>query len=185
MLLPPSIPTPNQLPNLVEITQSALARNIVAPAPPQRPRFHVFHVKKKQVLIKAPPAPPKPVDGLTATQMQYAGDIVWEARALGVPVYGQEIGVATAMQESKLLDLNYGDLDSLGLFQQRPMAGWGTPSQVTNPWYAAGAFFQALKQVPGWWKMSLTVAAQAVQHSGFPDAYAQWGRLAHDVVASW
>jgi hypothetical protein len=82
------------------------------------------------------------------------------------------------MQESRLYNL--GDLgvnnnsDSLGLFQQRPSMGWGTVAQVTDPVYASTAFYIRLQNVPGWQSMSVTDAAQSVQRSGAPGAYAQW-----------
>lgn len=90
-----------------------------------------------------------------------------------IPVRGQIIAVATAMQESRLYNVNYGDRDSLGLFQQRPSAGWGTPEQVTDPKYASRKFYEALLKVDGWADMPLTKAAQRVQRSAFPDAYAK------------
>ena len=61
----------------------------------------------------------------------------------------------------------------MGLFQQRPSQGWGTPDQVTNPDYAAGKFYEALLRVAGWQTMSVTDAAQAVQRSAYPGAYAK------------
>jgi hypothetical protein len=92
------------------------------------------------------------------------------------------IGLMTAYQESRLRNLNYGDRDSLGLFQQRPSQGWGSKSQVTNPQYSARKFFSTLFQVSGRNRMSLTGAAQAVQRSGFPNAYAQWESLARAIL---
>ncbi|NES32015.1 hypothetical protein G3561_31240, partial [Micromonospora terminaliae] len=74
------------------------------------------------------------------------------------------------------------DHDSLGLFQQRPSSGWGTPEQITNPEYSTLAFLKGLKQVDGWDKMPLTEAAQTVQVSAYPDAYAQWEQQATDIV---
>ncbi|MGW4569183.1 hypothetical protein ACWEN3_44965, partial [Streptomyces sp. NPDC004561] len=77
------------------------------------------------------------------------------------------------IQESKLRDLAYGDRDSLGLFQQRPSQGWGSPAQIRDPVYASGRFFDALVKVPDYVDLPVTVAAQQVQHSGYPEAYAQ------------
>ncbi|RZS87258.1 hypothetical protein EV189_2683 [Motilibacter rhizosphaerae] len=94
----------------------------------------------------------------------------------GVPVRGVTIAIATAMQESKLHDLSSGDRDSVGLFQQRPSQGWGTPVQIRDPVYAAGKFYAALERVDGWERMPLTRAAQAVQRSGLPGAYAKHER---------
>lgn len=91
------------------------------------------------------------------------------------------------MQESTLH--NYGNLgdrndhDSLGLFQQRPSQGWGTPAQVTNPVHAATSFYQHLLRITGWQTMPLTQAAQAVQRSAYPDAYAKWEQAADTLVA--
>ncbi|MFI9719082.1 hypothetical protein ACIHFE_05405 [Streptomyces sp. NPDC052396] len=91
----------------------------------------------------------------------------------GLPERAVTIALATAMQESGLRNIHHGDRDSLGLFQQRPTQGWGTAAQITDPVYSSGAFYDQLKQVPGWSRLPLTVAAQRVQHSGFPQAYAK------------
>ncbi|MEU2874105.1 C40 family peptidase [Streptomyces olivoreticuli] len=114
---------------------------------------------------------------LPAEQIPNAKTIVATGISLGVPEQGQVIALATAMQESRLRNLTYGDLDSLGLFQQRPSAGWGTAEQVRDPVYASTKFYKALLEVHGWQQMTVTQAAQAVQASGFPDAYAQWEKL--------
>lgn len=94
------------------------------------------------------------------------------------------IALATALQESKLHNLDYGDRDSIGLFQQRPSQGWGKPADLKNPQYAAGAFYDALIQVPDWQTRPLTKVAQAVQRSGYPDAYAQWEDTARPLAAA-
>ena len=113
-----------------------------------------------------------------STQRENAATIVQVGVALAVPERGQVVALATAMQESQLYNL--GDLganndhDSLGLFQQRPSMGWGTAAQVTDPVYAATAFYLVLKRVPRWESMAVTVAAQSVQRSAFPNAYANW-----------
>jgi hypothetical protein len=93
--------------------------------------------------------------------------------ARGLPERAVTIAIATAMQESMLRNLDYGDRDSLGLFQQRPSQGWGRPEQVMDPVYAARRFYDRLIEVPGYEAMPLTEAAQAVQRSAFPDLYAQ------------
>ncbi len=111
-------------------------------------------------------------------QIPNAKTIVATGISLGVPAQGQVIALATAMQESRLRNLNYGDRDSLGLFQQRPSQGWGTPEQIRDPVYASTRFYKALLEVHGWQQMTVTQAAQAVQASGLPDAYAQWEPLA-------
>jgi len=94
----------------------------------------------------------------------------------GLPPRAATIALATAMQESRLRNINYGDdagPDSRGLFQQRPSQGWGTEEQVMDPIYAANAFFDGLVKIPGYESMEITQAAQAVQRSAFPRAYAQ------------
>ena len=78
------------------------------------------------------------------------------------------------MQESRLINVDYGDRDSLGLFQQRPSQGWGSEEQVQDPVHAANKFYEELVDVSGWESMPVTVAAQRVQRSAFPNAYAQW-----------
>jgi hypothetical protein len=111
---------------------------------------------------------------LTPEQMANAATIVATGVIMGIPDRGVVIALATAMQESELYNLPYGDRDSLGLFQQRPSQGWGTPEQVQDPRYAASAFYNQLLRVPGWEQMRLTEAAQAVQRSAFPEAYQRW-----------
>jgi hypothetical protein len=91
----------------------------------------------------------------------------------GMPERAVTIALATALQESALRNLDHGDRDSLGLFQQRPSQGWGTAQEVTDPAYAAGAFYEHLAKVPDYTELPLTVAAQRVQRSGYPEAYAK------------
>ncbi len=94
----------------------------------------------------------------------------------GLPPRAASIAIATAIQESSLRNLDHGDdagPDSRGLFQQRPSQGWGTEEQVMTPTYAAGAFYDALVQVPGYETLPITEAAQTVQRSAFPEAYAE------------
>ncbi|GAA2240579.1 heavy metal transporter [Streptomyces amakusaensis] len=91
----------------------------------------------------------------------------------GLPERAVTIALATALQESALRNIEHGDRDSLGLFQQRPSKGWGTPKQILDPVYSAGKFYEHLVQVPGYSRLPLTVAAQRVQRSGFPQAYAK------------
>jgi hypothetical protein len=105
-------------------------------------------------------------------QMQNASTIAAVGVKLGVPDYGIEIAEATARQESKFYNVTGGDRDSLGLFQQRPSEGWGTASQIMDTTYSSTAFYDALLKVSNWQNLSLTVAAQDVQHSAYPDAYA-------------
>jgi hypothetical protein len=121
---------------------------------------------------------------VTPEQLENAKRIAAVAHSRGLPDRAIVIALATAQQESRLRNLDYGDRDSLGLFQQRPSAGWGTPEQVQNPEYAAGKFFDKLVQVPNWDTGALTKVSQSVQRSGFPDAYAQWEGMAIDLTTS-
>lgn len=91
----------------------------------------------------------------------------------GLPARAVSIALATAFQESKLQNIDYGDRDSLGLFQQRPSQGWGTEEQILDPVYATNAFYDALVQIDGYESMEITEAAQRVQRSAYPDAYAE------------
>jgi hypothetical protein len=109
---------------------------------------------------------------LSTEQAENATTIVAVAVRRGLPARAASIAHATAYQESKLVNLDHGDRDSLGLFQQRPSQGWGTAKQVQNPYYAVNAFYDALVKVDGYEKMRITEAAQRVQRSGFPEAYA-------------
>ena len=136
--------------------------------------------------------------GLNAVQQASATTIVGVVKSAvvvpgGADVVTQQraavIAIATSMQESKLTNLPGGDRDSLGLFQQRPSMAWGSAAQIADPAYATTAFLYGaggnpgLVDVPGWSTLPLTVAAQAVQKSGFPTAYAQWETFATSVVA--
>ncbi|SDN54972.1 hypothetical protein SAMN05660199_00252 [Klenkia soli] len=114
---------------------------------------------------------------VTNEQAANAATIAAVARSRGLPARATVIALATAQQESRLRNLSYGDRDSLGLFQQRPSQGWGTPEQVQDPVYATGKFLDGLVEVPGWDAGRLTEVAQAVQRSGFPEAYQQWEEM--------
>ncbi|MFC4017001.1 hypothetical protein ACFOW4_03450 [Micromonospora sp. GCM10011542] len=113
--------------------------------------------------------------------------IIAATKKAGLPERAAVISIATSLQESKLENLGHlgdaNDHDSLGLFQQRPSSGWGTPEQITDPAYSTTAFLKGLRQVDGWKDMPLTDAAQTVQVSAYPDAYAQWEQQAADLVA--
>ena len=90
----------------------------------------------------------------------------------GMPARAASIALATAFQESKLYNIDFGDRDSVGLFQQRPSQGWGSVKQLTDPAFATNAFYDALAKVDGYREMEITEAAQAVQRSAYPEAYA-------------
>lgn len=104
-------------------------------------------------------------------QMDNAATIVGIAVGRGLPARAGTIAIATAIQESKLRNINYGDRDSLGLFQQRPSMGWGTPEEILDPEYSTNTFYDALVTVPDWETGVVTEVAQEVQRSAFPDAY--------------
>ncbi|MGC5346108.1 hypothetical protein [Streptomyces sp. DT171] len=91
----------------------------------------------------------------------------------GMPERAVTIALATAIQESGLRNIRHGDRDSLGLFQQRPSQGWGDAKQILDPVYSAGRFYERLAEIPGYSRLPLTAAAQRVQRSGFPQAYAK------------
>ena len=90
-----------------------------------------------------------------------------------MPARAATIAIATSAQESKLYNIEHGDRDSLGLFQQRPSQGWGSEQQILNPYYSINAFYDALARVDGYESMKITEAAQLVQRSAFPEAYAE------------
>lgn len=125
---------------------------------------------------------------MTASRMANATTIVRQALGKHMGLRSAVIAVATAMQESTLENISYGDRDSEGLFQQRPSAGWGSPAQITNPAFAADAFLNALhghqQADQAWASQPLWENAQAVQNSGFPYAYAKWEAQAAQVVSS-
>jgi cell wall-associated NlpC family hydrolase len=150
-------------------------------------------------VVCAPPGrgPGDPVAGFAGNQLAYAASIVAAGMELGAPQRAHVIAVATAMQESQLLmyaneaapeslqlphDRVGSDHDSVGLFQQR--AGWGTVAERMDPTISARLFYEALLALPDWESMPLTVAAQQVQISAFPDAYAKWEQPANEVVGS-
>ncbi|MEU3453947.1 hypothetical protein ABZ671_10125 [Micromonospora sp. NPDC006766] len=126
---------------------------------------------------------------LNGEQVASVKAIIAATKKAGLPERAAVISIATSLQESKLENLGHlgdrNDHDSLGLFQQRPSSGWGSPEQITDPEYATTAFLKGLKQVDGWQDMPLTKAAQTVQVSAYPDAYAQWEQQAADLVAQY
>jgi cell wall-associated NlpC family hydrolase len=141
-----------------------------------------------QAVITACDAPAQgkaAADQLNPAQTGDARIIYDVSASLHLPQRAAVIAIATAMQESRLLNLPSGDADSLGLFQQRPSQGWGGPAQIMQPVYASTGFYEHLVQVPGWQSLPLTVAAQDVQHSAYPGAYAQWEGLATALVAGF
>ncbi|WP_165878064.1 hypothetical protein [Micromonospora sp. MW-13] len=166
----------------------------VSPSPTAKPSPSASRKPKP-----ARPSRPRPVAGLDQLQMDNAKIIVDVGRDLKLPRRGLVVAVATAMQESDLHNLasdvlpessdyphqgSGSDHDSVGLFQQRPSSGWGSIRDLMRPAYAARVFYEALLEVPGWQDMSVTAAAQSVQVSAFPDAYARHEQRATAVVAA-
>lgn len=109
----------------------------------------------------------------TPEQAVNAATITAVGTGRGLPERAVAIALATALQESGLRNISHGDRDSLGLFQQRPSQGWGTPKEILDPTYAAAEFYKHLVKVRGYQDLPLTVAAQRVQRSGYPEAYAK------------
>ncbi|MEQ4300081.1 hypothetical protein ABNF97_01595 [Plantactinospora sp. B6F1] len=124
---------------------------------------------------------------LSGEQSDNVRAIVKATKKAGLDERAAVIAVGTSLQESKLENLGHlgarNDHDSQGLFQQRPSSGWGSVEQITDPEYSTTAFLTGLKQIDGWQNLPLTVAAQKVQVSAYPDAYAQWEDQAADLVA--
>ena len=121
---------------------------------------------------------------LTGGRLTIAKIVVSVGTGMGVPQRGLVIAIATAIQESTLVNLNGGPGGAYGVFQQTPTQGWGTLAQVEDPTHAATAFYTHLQRISGWQSMALTDAAQAIQRSGYPDAYAQWEQSATVIVAA-
>jgi hypothetical protein len=111
---------------------------------------------------------------LDLAQAANAATIAAVGKRLGLVDHAVTVALVASLQETKLRNLAYGDLDSVGLFQQRPSQGWGTPTQLMQPIYAATAFYNALVRVSGWEAMPVGEAAQKVQRSAAPDAYGPW-----------
>lgn len=130
--------------------------------------------------------PAGPVAGYCQDRLVNAAYIMLAARAQGIGEHTQAIGVMTAMGESSLRNIDYGDAvgpDSRGLFQQRDNGQWGTYEQRMDPYTAATSFFTKLVAIPGWKDLTPTQAAHAVQVNADPDHYTRWFPDAEVVVA--
>lgn len=117
-------------------------------------------------------------------QAQWSALMAALAQKRGLPPRATTIAIATAFQESKIHNIDYGDRDSIGLFQQRPSQGWGTVKQIMDPKYSIGKFYDGLAKVKGYESMAITDAAQKVQRSAFPGAYAQHEDYARALASS-
>jgi hypothetical protein len=147
--------------------------------------YLVFGGPKHSVTPPAPPPPPGCQAGLGGAaiplgteQAGIAATIAGIAARHRLPQRAVTIALAAALQESQLQNLDYGDRDSVGVFQQRPSQGWGTTAELEDPVYATTRFFAALVRVPGYTKMPVDQAAQDVQHSADGSAYEQWVGIA-------
>jgi cell wall-associated NlpC family hydrolase len=124
------------------------------------------------------------IETLSDEQKRNAATIIAVGKEMGLPSRAWLVALATAMQESTLRNIDYGDRDSRGLFQQRPSQGWGSPAEVTDPQYSARKFYDALQGSGNWEAKPVTKAAQDVQRSAFPNAYAKWEGLAAQLVGT-
>lgn len=161
------------------------------------PAFAVARPLQPELPAQANQDQPKTAGNLNQQQLDNAFIIVEVGRQMGLPPRAQVVALATALQESNLRNLANSDLpeslrypyqgvgndhDSVGLFQQRPSMGWGTIAQLMDPAQSAARFYTRLARVAGWSNMSVAGAAQAVQRSAFPDAYARHADRAQKIV---
>jgi hypothetical protein len=161
------------------------------------PAFAVASTQRPELPAQTGQEQPKTAGNLNQTQLDNAFIIVEVGRQMGLSPRAQVVALATALQESNLRNLANSDLpeslrysnqgvgndhDSVGLFQQRPSMGWGTIAQLMDPAQAAARFYTRLARVSGWSSMSIAAAAQAVQRSAFPDAYARHADRAQKIV---
>lgn len=108
---------------------------------------------------------------VTPEQAYYVALISGQSERRGLPARAASIALATVYQETGIRNLDHGDRDSVGLFQQRPSQGWGTVEQIMDPYYSTNKFYDVLVKVPNWQDGDINDVAQAVQRSGHPDAY--------------
>jgi hypothetical protein len=149
-----------------------------------------YLVVTRHVPFIKPPTSCTAADGsqqipLSVSQAAIATTIAGVAARREMPARAVTIAYAAALQESKLANLDYGDRDSVGVFQQRPSEGWGTPREIEDPVYATGRFFAALAEVPGYLHMPVYQAAQAVQRSADGYAYDQYATVAGQMAAAF
>ena len=173
---------------LVQYTNRSRAATAAATAVPASSSTSTSDV------ITVPSSEPRKTMTLRGEQVTNAAAIIAEGKRANIPSYGWVIAIATALQESGLRNLAYGDRagpDSRGLFQQRTQGGWGTEQQARDPLLASQAFYgvashtsnPGLTDIPDWQSMSVAQAAQAVQRSDRPGAYAKWEAAARAIVA--
>ncbi|RJQ80290.1 NlpC/P60 family protein [Pseudonocardiaceae bacterium YIM PH 21723] len=115
--------------------------------------------------------------------LEIVGKIIIIGKQRNIGPRGWQVAIQAGRQESGLKNLTYGDRDSLGIFQMRPSMGWGTVAQVTNVEYQINKFYDVLLGIPEWEKLNPGDAAQLVERSAFPFAYARWESMAAILVA--
>jgi hypothetical protein len=170
------------------VAPPAVEAPAAAPAAPSAPAAAAAGAPSSQQLHPLGVTAEQQQSTPSAEQLSNAKAIVDAGKAMGLPPRAWTIAVATSLQETNLKNL--GDLgerndhDSQGLFQQRPSSGWGTVEQITDPNYAATAFYKGLVEVNGWESMPLTKAAQKVQVSAYPDHYAKHETQAGNIIAA-
>ena len=173
--------------NLTHVPWSKAAPIVASKADPGLSRHGEHRLPAADQLQPAGTSGPQEFMAITASRMANATTITARALHKHMGIRSAVIAVATAMQESTLENISYGDSDSLGLFQQRPSMGWGSAAQITDPAYAADAFLNGLaayqRRDPSWATQPLWQAAQSVQNSGFPYAYAKWEAQAAQIVS--
>jgi len=168
------------------VTAAAAPAAPAAPAPAPAPAAPAAPTNDQLFPLGLANAAPQQTFVPSAEQMRNAQAIVDSGKAMNLPPRAWVIAIATALQESGMH--NIGDLganndhDSLGLFQQRPSSGWGSPDQIMNPNFAASSFYKGLTGVANWASLPLTDAAQKVQVSAFPDHYAKHEAQAGDMI---
>lgn len=133
--------------------------------------------------LNCAPAAAGTVAGYGPQEVAHASTILAVGKRMHVPEHGWVVAVTTALTESRLQNLDHGDRDSLGLFQQRPSMGWGAPDQIMDPSYSSEQFYRHLLAIPNWQTLPVAEAAQLVQRSGFPGRYSQFEEAARQIVA--
>jgi hypothetical protein len=153
------------------VAASVLVATVISDRTPRRAEFCVAQVGDVRAQVDL-------------EQGRWASLMAAIAQRRGLPPRATTIAIATAFQESKIHNIDRGDRDSVGLFQQRPSQGWGTVEQIMDPHYSTGRFYDALEKIDDYPSMDINDAAQLVQRSGFPQAYAQHEEYARALASA-
>jgi peptidoglycan DL-endopeptidase CwlO len=121
---------------------------------------------------------------LTEEQRGNVALIISIGKQRNLPPRAWQVAIQAGMTESGLRSLDYGDRDSLGIFQMRPSMGWGSPAEVTDPVYAINKFYDVLEKVPNWADQRPGESAQDVERSAFPDRYHKWEAMAVHLIGN-